>query len=451
MERFKFSASKGMEGEPFLDEEMRQEILNAYEFRKQWPPYTYREYFDVTPELLNDFTDFLKTENTSKRKMELQPWITFCDSRCSFCYYPSTMFRSEFVDPYLTALKKELKMYAETKYVKTSEFDEIVLGGGTPTVLSAEQLIDIISFCEKNFNISSDYMIKITGSTHNLDEYKLKKFVEYGVLQLDVGVQTFNDDIRRKLFIQDSGEHAEQIIRKARKLGLYVCIDLMYNLPGQTMEIWRGDVKKAIELDLEGVDCYPLEVYPGTFLEKQLKNGELPPPGDWKTEALMYVEAVEMFTKAGYIPVGHDRFTRVREHIEESCLNGWPWAGILTTGAGCFMGYLGRYSYQNTENVYEYLEKVSRGIFPIAKIHKSSDEDIIKKVMERLYLRLPVDKKEFKEKFGKLPEEVFPETIKRLKEKGLIEVDDNAIRITKLGDIWRINIAWEFANAKAIY
>jgi oxygen-independent coproporphyrinogen-3 oxidase len=434
-----------------LDENSRQELLNAYEFRKQWPPYTYREYFDATPEILEEYAKFLDTENTNKKKMELQPWITFCDSRCSFCYYPSTMFKSDFVDPYLDALKKELKMYSETRYVKTSEFDEIVLGGGTPSVLSAEQLIEIISFCKENFNISKDYMIKITGSTHNLDEYKLKKFAEYGVLQLDVGVQTFNNEIRRRLCIPDSGEHAEEIIRKARELGLYVCIDLMYNLPGQTLEMWREDVQKAIHLELEGVDCYPLEVYPGTMLEKQIESGAIPPPGDWKKEALMYVEAIEMFTKAGYVPVGHDRFTKVREHIEESCLNGWPWAGILTTGAGCFMGYLGRYSYQNIENIYNYMEKVGKGIFPIAKIHKSSDEDMIKKVMERLYLRLPVSKEEFLEKFGKLPEEVFPEAVKRLKEKGLIEVDSKEIRITKLGDIWRINIAWEFANAKAAY
>jgi len=199
---------------------------------------------------------------------------------------------------------------------------------------------------------------------------------------------------------------------------------------------------------LEGIDCYPLEVYPGTMLDLQIKSGQIPPPGDWRTEALMYVEAVEMFTNAGYIPVGHDRFTRVKEHIEESCLNGWPWAGILTTGAGCFMGYLGLYSYQNIENVHRYIDLVGKGIFPIAKIHKSTYEDMIKKVMERLYLRLPVNKAEFKEKFGRFPDEVFPAEVKRLEEKGLIEVTDNEIRLTKLGDVWRINIAWEFANAK---
>ncbi|MEM0313830.1 MAG: hypothetical protein QXQ41_04715, partial [Candidatus Bathyarchaeia archaeon] len=119
-----------------------------------------------------------------------------------------------------------------------------------------------------------------------------------------------------------------------------------------------------------------------------------------------------------------------------------------TTGAGCFMGYMGRYAYQNIENPYQYMEAVKSGIFPIAKISISTDEDMAKKVMERLYLRLPVDKIEFKEKFGSFPEELFPEVIEKLQRKELIEVTDKEIKLTKLGDIWRINVAWEFANAK---
>ena len=88
--------------------------------------------------------EFLSTENTSNKLMELQPWISFCDSRCTFCYYPTSPYSKTRIEPYLAALKKEPKMYAETKYVKTSLFDEIVLGGGTPSLLTAEQMIDLI-------------------------------------------------------------------------------------------------------------------------------------------------------------------------------------------------------------------------------------------------------------------------------------------------------------------
>lgn len=419
--------------------------LDIYDSRENWPPYTYRDYPDIKPETYNSFMEFLSTENTSDKVMELQPWISFCDSRCTFCYYPTTPYSKTTIEPYLMVLKKELEMYAQTRYVKTSEFDEIVLGGGTPSLLTAEQMIDLISYCEKNFNTSKDYMIKITGSSRSFNEKKLAAVAEYGVYQVDIGAQTFDNDIRKMLNLPDSAENLEREIKAARKLGLCVCIDLMYNLPGQTIESWGNTVKKAIELDVE-VDCYSLEVYPGTILDKQLKSSQVPPLGDSETEKKMYMAAYDLFTQAGYKPVGHDRFSRVEWHFKESCLNGWPWAGILTTGAGCFMGYLQRFSYSNIESAKEYMEAVCDGRFPISKLSKSTEEEMMRKVMTKLYLRLPVDRHEFLEHFGRKPEEVFPDQLKRLKEKGLIEIDEKEIRITRLGDIWKTNIAWEFAT-----
>jgi coproporphyrinogen III oxidase-like Fe-S oxidoreductase len=88
---------------------------------------------------------------------------------------------------------------------------------------------------------------------------------------------------------------------------------------------------------------------------------------------------------------------------------------------------------------------VHAGRLPISRLSESTPEDMMRKVMTRLYLRLPVSKQEFMEKFGKLPEDVFPQQLQRLKEKGLIEIDDTEVRITKLGDLWKGNIAWEFA------
>jgi coproporphyrinogen III oxidase-like Fe-S oxidoreductase len=88
---------------------------------------------------------------------------------------------------------------------------------------------------------------------------------------------------------------------------------------------------------------------------------------------------------------------------------------------------------------------VNAGRLPISRLSESTPEDMMRKVMTRLYLRLPVNKQEFMQKFGKLPEDVFAPQLQRLKEKRLIEIDDTEIRITKLGDIWKGNIAWEFA------
>jgi oxygen-independent coproporphyrinogen-3 oxidase len=428
---------------------LEQDKANVYDSRTNWPPYTYRDYPDIKPETYKSYMEFLSTENTSKKLMELQPWISICDSRCAFCYFPTTATSKANIETYLAALKKELEMYAKMKYVKTSVFDEIVLGGGTPSILTAEQMINLIDFCKERFTTNDEYFIKVTGSSKSFDTEKIVKLAEYGVYQMDMGAQTFDDTVRKLLCLPDKAEDVEKAIRKARKLGMCVCADLMYNLPGQTVESWIATLKKAIELDVE-IDTYSLEVYPGTALEKAIKSGVIPPPGDAEYEKQLYLAAYRVLTDAGYRAVGHDRFSRVEWHYRESCLNGWPWGGILTTGAGCFMGYLQRFSYSNLEDINDYMDTVKAGRLPISRLSESTPEDMMRRTMTRLYLRLPVDKREFKQKFGKTPEEVFPQQLQKLKEKGLIKIDDKEVKITKLGEIWKGNIAWEFAPTPSV-
>ena len=416
----------------------------VYDTRENWPPYTYRDYPDIKAETYESFMEFLNTENTSGKLMELQPWVSVCDSRCAFCYFPATASSKVQIGSYLDLLKKELGVYAKTKYIKTSYFDEIVLGGGTPSVLGAEEIIDLIDYCKANFNTSKEYFVKVTGSSKTLALPKIKKLAEYGVYQMDMGAQTFDDKLRKALCLPDSAKDVEEAIKYARKLGLVVCADIMYNLPGQTMESWEATIKKTIELDAE-VDCYSLHVDPGTILEKMIKNGQSPPQGDAEYEKQMFIKAHEILTKAGYKAVGHDRYSRVEWHMRENCLNGWPWGGILTTGAGCFMGYLQRFSYSNLEDINAYMETVKSGKLPISNLSESTMDDMMRRTMSRLYLRLPVSKKEFMEKFQTTPEKVFPKQIEKLKTEGLLETDDNEVRLTKKGELWKGNIAWEFA------
>lgn len=416
-------------------------ILSAYDGVEHWPPCTYRDYPDITPRNLHSFLNFLGTENTSREKKELQPWIPFCNSKCTFCYFPTEPFSKDRMERYLSALKKALKTYSETRYVRSSEFNEIYCGGGTPTLMTSEQIASLLSCCERNFNISGDRVAKITGCTYGLNKKKLQSMADYGVDQLDLGIQTFDDDLRKMLNLQDYADEAEQTVKTARKVGLRVSIDLMYNLPGHTMEMWRKDIQKSLDLNVESVDCYPLEIIPNTTLAKQLQSGEVQSMGDSDTETKMYLEAYKMFAESGYEPTCHNRFSRMADDFKEPCFE------ILGTGAGFFMGHLGKYSYVDIAPASAYINAVESRRFPIAKLSQSSREDEMRKMMMRLYLRLTVDKKEFRRRFGNLPEEVFRDAISRLKKKGLIEVNDWEIRLTKLGDVWRVNIAWEFIHA----
>jgi len=239
------------------------------------------------------------------------------------------------------------------------------------------------------------------------------------------------------LAMRDTGIEATEKLKKAKKRGLMLSIDLLYNLPGQTVDQWRADLKQALDLDVESVDCYPLDLYSGTPLADKINSGKLPSNLNAEKELELYLEAYNLFKKNGYHPTCHNRFSRIKEDLEK------PSSEVIGTGAGFFMGHLGSFQYSDKEDVEEYMLAVQNGTLPLARLAELSKLDEMKKAMMLVYIRVPVEREEFKNKFGKFPEEAFPKAIATLKQKGLINDRDGRIALTEKGDPWRFNIAWE--------
>lgn len=410
---------------------------NLYDKLEHWPPMTYRNHSTASPQNSNEFMRFLDAENKCKHNMELQPWIPFCDGKCTFCYFPVNCEKQN-VTLYVKALKKALNLYAKTPYVKSSTFSEFYVGGGSPSVLANNQIEEILRFCRETFSFTSSSTTKFTACTNNLTKEKISLFSSTAVDQLDIGIQTFDEELRKVLMLRDSSVNAKQKLREVKNQGLHVSIDLLYNLPGQSLEQWRDDLRQSVELDLESVDCYPLELYPNTSLANRIVKGELPPANGDAKELEMYLEAYRFFKQNGYSPTCHNRFSRLKEDFNK------PSSEVIGTGAGFFMGRLGRYLYSDIENVEDYISTVQNGGLPIAKLAKLSTEDEMRTAMMLIYVRVPVNREEFKAQFGKFPEDAFPDAIDKLQRNELIKVENGKIELTEKGDPWRFNIAWEF-------
>jgi oxygen-independent coproporphyrinogen-3 oxidase len=398
---------------------------------------TYRNNLPPTPEMLTKFREHLNTENNTNGPKELQPWIPFCDGRCAFCYFPVNCDKQVY-DTYLAAMEKVLQNYAQSKYVKSSLFTEVYVGGGSPSVLNETQIKDLLDFCQANFNISKDAAIKFTACTNNLNPKKIKLLAQEKVSQIDVGVQTFNEEMRKTLLLRDSGKDAMLKIKEAKNNSIGVSIDLLYNLPGQTLEQWESDLKQALELNVESVDCYPLELYEDTPLNRKIKSGQLPPAGDYKKELEFYKFTYKLFKENGYFPTCHNRFSRIEQDREA------PAVEVIGTGAGFFMGHLGQFHYSDIEKVEDYIAAAKNQPFPIARFATLTPEDEMRKTMMMIYVRVPVKRVDFKAKYGKYPEEAFPKALEELRSKGLIVEENGEIRLSEKGDPWRFNIAWEF-------
>ncbi len=408
-----------------------------YNKLEHWPPLTYRNHSPVTAKELSEFKAHLNTENQTQGDKELQPWIPFCDGRCAFCYFPVNCDKQVY-GIYLDTLKKSLNQYAQTKYVKSTVFNEIYVGGGSPSVLSEDQTVDILDFCHTKFSLSKEAPTKFTACTNNLTNRKIQLYANHKVTQLDIGIQTFSPDLRKMLMLRDSSKAVCEKLKIAKKIGLGLSIDLLYNLPGQSVEQWEEDLKLALSLEVESVDCYPLDLYSDTPLAKKIASGELPPAGDYKKELQMYLKAYKLFKDNGYVPTCHNRFSRIKEDSKI------PSTEVIGSGAGFFMGLIHSMLYSDIEDVNAYIAAVQKGSFPIARLTRLTHQEEMNQAIMMLYVRVPINRVNFKTKFGVYPDEAYPKAFEELRSKGLITEQNGIIRLSEKGDPWRFNIAWEF-------
>jgi oxygen-independent coproporphyrinogen-3 oxidase len=305
-------------------------------------------------------------------------------------------------------------------------------------VLSEDQTVDLLDYCKTQFNISKEAPTKFTACTSSLTNRKIQLYANQKITQLDIGIQTFNPELRKMLMLRDSSKVALEKLKAAKKCGLGLSIDLLYNLPGQSVEQWEQDLKISLSLEVESVDCYPLDLYSETPLAKKIASGELPPAGDYKKELQMYLKAYKLFKDNGYVPTCHNRFSRIKEDGKA------PSTEVIGSGAGFFMGLINSMPYSDIEDVNAYITAVQKGSFPIARLTRLTLQEEMNQAIMMLYVRVPINRVNFKAKFGVYPEEAYPKAFEELRCKGLITEQNGIIRLSEKGDPWRFNVAWEF-------
>lgn len=403
--------------------------------------------YPIVPQVknLDYFMNILQSKKTNGEKGAIYIGIPFCYARCTFCPFFQSLDNEKKRKQYLTALKKEIEMYSKSDYIMTSEFSALYFGGGTPSCLSTDEIKDILNYCMEIFSLSKNAEITFEASTINFDEEKMRVGLDCGVNRISLGVQTFNDYIRKLLNLKDIGKEAYQTIETAHRVGCdNVDIDLIYNLPGQTMDICEKDIEKAIELGVENISYYSLAVFPKTKLAKQLESGDVPPIGNTAFEIDLFLRGVDILTDAGYKRQHVSLFILPgKEHIYSPMTYG-PY-DLLGCGSGA-RGSIQNYVYSNTRTVDKYDNMVNMKKYPIDNSMKLSKMDNMAIFMRRGLLMGSIDKKAFQSLFGVGLESAFPEIINNLTQRGLININEREIRLTDVGVIWAANVGDEFAS-----
>lgn len=183
--------------------------------------------------------------------------VPFCNKICSFCNMRRSLQKP--AENYAELVVKEIEQYAALPYVKTTTFDAVYFGGGTPTTLSSRDLSKILKSLKANLNFTDDAEFTIETTVTELTEEKMKVLIENGVNRFSVGVQTFDDEGRKQMGRIGTGAAAYERLKQLKTYdGVTVSMDLIYNYPGQTMDSLMADLDKIAELNLDGFSMYSL-------------------------------------------------------------------------------------------------------------------------------------------------------------------------------------------------
>lgn len=200
--------------------------------------------------------------------------VPFCKSRCIYCDFYSTTQGQEFREAYVDALCRE--MVLRRSEINSSRVPSLYIGGGTPSQLSIHQLNRIFACIAECFNLQEDAEVTIEANPEDVTEAWLENLQSLPVNRISMGVQTFSDDLLCLLRRRHTASKAIAAVELCRRYGFHnISIDLIYGLPGQTMDVWKSDVEQALLLQVPHLSSYALSYEEGTALSLMLERGEI--------------------------------------------------------------------------------------------------------------------------------------------------------------------------------
>jgi oxygen-independent coproporphyrinogen-3 oxidase len=286
--------------------------------------------------------------------------VPFCAHKCSYCAFYSEASSGEVVNRYVKAVQKELELVAGDLKPKT-----IFFGGGTPSLLNLRQWEEILGTMERlGLTGAAEWTVECNPATVSADKAKLLR--SFGVNRISMGVQSLNEDLLERLGRIHSREQVFKSFDTLRKAGFEnINVDLMFAIPGQTMEIWRETLREALALGSEHLSSYEVIYEEDTALYAQLKAGEFDVNEDLACE--MYDELVARANGAGFQQYEIANFARNTGKVGDvpsfACrhnVNYWRGGSFYGLGPSA-TGYVRGVRTKNWSNTQMYCEQLERG------------------------------------------------------------------------------------------
>ena len=351
--------------------------------------------------------------------------IPFCTQICYYCDFSKVFIKNQPVDSYLEHLLEEFRSY-DIQKLRT-----LYIGGGTPTALSASQLEVLLKGLTENLDLSALEELTIEANPGDLDADKIAVLKNSAVNRVSLGVQTFDNKMLKKIGRSHLEQDIYENIDRLKLAGFdNISIDLIYALPGQTMEQVKENVAKAIGLDIPHMSLYSLILENHTVFMNRMRRGKLPLPKE-ELEAEMFEYIIAELEQAGFEHYEISNFSKPDFESRHNLMY-WDNAEYYGIGAGA-SGYVNGIRYKNHGPIRHYLSAVEEGNARITEEHLSQKEQMEEEMFLGLRKKSGVSMARFEEKFGRSFDELYGEIVRDLVQKGLMQIEGDRVRMTKRG------------------
>jgi oxygen-independent coproporphyrinogen-3 oxidase len=365
-----------------------------------------------------------------KKDLSLYIHIPFCKSKCFYCDFNSFVCRDDIIPAYFNALKKEISLYGDI--LGNYRINTVFIGGGTPSYVSAHNIYEIMQMVNQLYYIDEKAEITLEANPGTLSHEKLVAYKMLGINRLSIGLQAIQNSLLKELGRIHTVEEFADNYNLCRKIGFTnVNIDLIFGIPGQSIDDWIGTINYIRELKPSHISAYSLKIEEGTVLGDRFQKGDLELVDD-TDDRLMYKIAVENLKEEGYRHYEISNFAKKGFECRHNLVY-WKEHEYVGIGAGAH-SFINSERYNNACDLKEYIKSLGMDKLPKENMELISERDKMCEFM-MLGLRLieGVDTKEFRDRFGEDVFKVFETEIFNITNKGLAVLKDNFLKLTPLG------------------
>lgn len=349
----------------------------------------------------------------------------FCLSKCGYCSFYS-ISSIHLIPEFVKTVSREMAFYKKS----FQSFDTIYIGGGTPSLLSIQQIDDILKSANGIFNIDQQTEITMEVNPGDVSLEYFQQLRKQGINRLNIGIQSFNDSILKFLGRRHSAEESIAAVEGAWQAGFdNIGIDLIYGVYGQDMKTWRETLNKALSFFPEHLSCYQLSLDGKTPLYKQYRKESLQLPAE--NEALdFFMTTSKILTDAGYIHYEVSNFARTDSFKSRHNIKYWRHAPYLGLGPAAH-SFLDSRRWWNKADIKTYLNAVGEGKKPVDKSESLSMDQL---ALESLFLSMRtkdgIHLQQYKNRFGVDILVDKKQVIDELMKNGLLELKDGSLKPT---------------------